>query len=155
MWVEDTPDKHRTFALPGPQPVLRGSGIRGDRSGSRTVDLAVMLTFDGETAVVAIGLRPPRTVRCWWRPAREATRGERDDVDAYVLVQTEVGAAAPVTSEAAAIDGVVTAEAITGPYDVIMRVRADGIDALGKLVVSRLQRIEGITRTLTCPIVHI
>lgn len=50
MWVEDTPDKHRTFALLGPQPVLRGSGIRGDRSGSRTVDLAVMLTFDGETA---------------------------------------------------------------------------------------------------------
>lgn len=76
-------------------------------------------------------------------------------MEAYVLVQTEVGAASTVAGEVGAIDGVVFAEAITGPYDVIALVRADSVDALGKLVVSRIQLTEGITRTLTCPIVHL
>ena len=29
------------------------------------------------------------------------------------------------------------------------------IDALGQLVVSRIQAINGVTRTLTCPVVHL
>jgi len=76
-------------------------------------------------------------------------------VEAYVLVQTEVGAAADVADEIGALDGVLSAEAITGPYDVIARLQADSVDALGRLVVSRIQLVEGVTRTLTCPIVHL
>ena len=30
-----------------------------------------------------------------------------------------------------------------------------GVDELGKLVVARIQAVEGITRTLTCPVVHL
>ena len=76
-------------------------------------------------------------------------------VSAYVLIQTEVGKAAQVAQEVALIDGVVSAEDVTGPYDVIVRAEADTMDDLGRLVVSRVQLIDGITRTLTCPVVHL
>jgi DNA-binding Lrp family transcriptional regulator len=76
-------------------------------------------------------------------------------VNAYVLIQTEVGKAAQVAEEVAGLEGVVAAEDVTGPYDVIVRAEADSMDELGKLVVSRVQLIDGITRTLTCPVVHL
>jgi DNA-binding Lrp family transcriptional regulator len=76
-------------------------------------------------------------------------------VEAYVLVQTEVGAAADASDEIGALQGVTSAEAITGPYDVIARVQTENVDALGKLVVSRIHLVGGVTRTLTCPIVHL
>ena len=76
-------------------------------------------------------------------------------VSAYVLIQTEVGKAAQVAEEVAGIDGVVSAEDVTGPYDVIVRAQADTVDDLGKLVVAKVQAVPGITRTLTCPVVHL
>lgn len=76
-------------------------------------------------------------------------------VQAYVLVQTEVGKAADVALAIAQIDGVTSAEDVTGPYDVIVRAGGPSVDELGSLVVSQIQRVPGITRTLTCPIVRI
>ena len=76
-------------------------------------------------------------------------------VQAYILIQTEVGKAANVASEIAQIKGVTLAEDVTGPYDVIVRAEARTVDELGKLVVARIQAVEGITRTLTCPVVHL
>jgi DNA-binding Lrp family transcriptional regulator len=72
-----------------------------------------------------------------------------------VLIQTDVGRAAGVARQIREIVGVVLAEDVTGPYDVIARVEADSIDELGRLVVSHVQLIEGITRTLTCPVVNL
>ena len=76
-------------------------------------------------------------------------------VSAYVLIQTEVGKAAQVAIEVGSIDGVVSADDVTGPYDVIARAVAESVDDLGRLVVSRIQMIDGITRTLTCPVVNL
>lgn len=76
-------------------------------------------------------------------------------VQAYILVQTEVGRAASVAEEIGAIDGVSLAEDVTGPYDVIARVEAETVDELGKLVIAKIQDVQGITRTLTCTVVHI
>jgi DNA-binding Lrp family transcriptional regulator len=76
-------------------------------------------------------------------------------VSAYILIQTEVGKAADVATEIAQIKGVTQAEDVTGPYDVIVRAEARSVDELGKLVVARIQAVEGITRTLTCPVVHL
>lgn len=76
-------------------------------------------------------------------------------VIAYVLIQTEVGKAAQVANEVGEIDGVVSADDVTGPYDVIARAEAESVDELGKMVVSRIQMIDGITRTLTCPVVNL
>ncbi|HEY8478732.1 MAG TPA: Lrp/AsnC ligand binding domain-containing protein [Spirillospora sp.] len=76
-------------------------------------------------------------------------------VQAYILIQTEVGKAADVASQISGITGVKLAEDVTGPYDVIVRAEARNVDELGRLVVAQIQAVEGITRTLTCPIVHI
>ena len=76
-------------------------------------------------------------------------------VQAFVLIQTEVGKAAHVAEEVRKIPGVESADDVTGPYDVIVKTSAADVDALGKLVVARIQSIEGITRTLTCPVVHL
>lgn len=76
-------------------------------------------------------------------------------VSAYVLIQTEVGKAAQVASEIGEIDGVVSADDVTGPYDVVARAEAGSVDELGKMVVSRIQMIDGINRTLTCPVVNL
>ena len=76
-------------------------------------------------------------------------------VQAYILIQTEVGKAAAVATTIAELDGVTQAEDVTGPYDVIVRAEANNVDELGKLVVAKVQAVPGITRTLTCPVVHL
>ena len=76
-------------------------------------------------------------------------------VEAYVLIQTEVGKAAQVADAVEKIPGVASAQAVTGPYDAIVHATADDVDSLGKLVVARIQAVEGITRTLTCPVVKL
>lgn len=76
-------------------------------------------------------------------------------VQAYILIQTDVGKAAEVAAAIAQVKGVTLAEDVTGPYDVIARVEADSVDDLGKLVIAKIQDVEGITRTLTCTVVHV
>lgn len=76
-------------------------------------------------------------------------------VQAYILIQTEVGRAASVAAAIQELPGVTSAEDVTGPYDVIARVEAPDVDELGALVIARIQDVEGITRTLTCTVVHV
>ncbi|MDJ0385478.1 Lrp/AsnC ligand binding domain-containing protein [Streptomyces sp. G-G2] len=76
-------------------------------------------------------------------------------VQAYILIQTEVGKASLVAESIGLIEGVIQAEDVTGPYDVIVRAQAETVDELGRMVVAKVQQVEGITRTLTCPVVHL
>ena len=76
-------------------------------------------------------------------------------VTAYILIQTEVRKAAQVAKDILDITGVQQAQAVTGPYDVIVRAEARNLDELGQLVVARVQAVDGITRTLTCPVVRL
>ncbi|MCP3998147.1 MAG: Lrp/AsnC family transcriptional regulator [bacterium] len=76
-------------------------------------------------------------------------------VEAYVLIQTEVGKAAEVARQISEIPGVTESEAVTGPYDAVVHTQAEDVDSLGKLVVARIQAVDGITRTLTCPVVKL
>jgi DNA-binding Lrp family transcriptional regulator len=76
-------------------------------------------------------------------------------VTAYLLIQTEVGKADLVVDAIRGIDGVVSADDVTGPYDVIVKTEADTLDELGKMVVSKIQAVDGITRTVTCPVVRL
>lgn len=75
-------------------------------------------------------------------------------VQAYILIQTEVGRSRGVSDAVAALEGVVHADEVTGPYDLIVRLEADSVEALGKLVIAKIQDVPGITRTLTCTVVH-
>jgi DNA-binding Lrp family transcriptional regulator len=75
-------------------------------------------------------------------------------VQAIVLVQAEVGESAAVARAVAKLAGVTAADVVTGPYDVIARVEAENIDELGRMVVSSIQSVPSVTRTLTCPIIR-
>ena len=74
---------------------------------------------------------------------------------AYVLIQTDTGRAADVAGSIRGLSGVISTEAVTGPYDVVVFVEAEDVDALGQLVVTAIQSVEGIVRTLTCPVVKL
>jgi DNA-binding Lrp family transcriptional regulator len=76
-------------------------------------------------------------------------------VSAYILIQTEVGRASHVTREIGNIKGITTVDGVTGPYDVIARAESDDLDGLAKSIVMPMQEIEGITRTLTCPVLQL
>jgi DNA-binding Lrp family transcriptional regulator len=71
------------------------------------------------------------------------------------MIQTDIGKAAQVAEQVGGVDGVELSEAVTGPYDVIARAEAPSMNDLGRMVVRDIQQIEGITRTVTCPIVTI
>jgi DNA-binding Lrp family transcriptional regulator len=73
-------------------------------------------------------------------------------VTAYILIQTEVGKAGQVTGQIRGITGVVAVDPVTGPYDVVARAEADDLDQLAKSTVMPMQELDGITRTLTCPV---
>ena len=75
-------------------------------------------------------------------------------MEAYVLIQTEVGRAEVVAKQLAGLPGVVSAEYVTGPYDVVLRISADTLALLQSDVVPAVQQVPGITRTLTCPIAN-
>ncbi len=76
-------------------------------------------------------------------------------VEAYVLIQTEIGKPGQVAEAVSEISSVTSAFVVAGPYDVVARVVAPDVDSLGKLTVTKIQAVEGVTRTLTCPVVHI
>jgi DNA-binding Lrp family transcriptional regulator len=74
-------------------------------------------------------------------------------VQAYILIQTEVGRAALAAASIAEISGVSSSEEVSGPYDVIVRVETTDAARLTDDIVPQIQKVDGITRTLTCPVV--
>jgi len=73
-------------------------------------------------------------------------------IQAYILIQTDIGKASSVAKAISAIPGVTLAEGVTGPYDVIMRAEAPGMEEFGRTILAKVQAVPGISRTLTCPV---
>ena len=76
-------------------------------------------------------------------------------IAAYILIQTEAGQAATVAAALRDLPGVSETASLAGPYDVIARAQAPNIDELAKLVTSRVQALDGVSRTMSCPVVHL
>lgn len=76
-------------------------------------------------------------------------------VQAYVLVRTMPGQASDALAHIKDIVGVTAAHVVTGPTDIIAFVEAQSMDALGRLIVSRIQQAPGVTRTTTCVVTPI
>ena len=74
------------------------------------------------------------------------------DVPEMLSFLAELG---QVTEDLRGIPDAISVETVAGPYDVVVRIEVDDVDLLGKLVVGRVQAVEGITRTLTCPVVSL
>jgi DNA-binding Lrp family transcriptional regulator len=81
-------------------------------------------------------------------------KGTYMSIQAYILIQTEVGKASSVANVIKTIPGVSLAEGVTGPYDVIMRAEAPSMEDFGRAILSKVQAVPGITRTLTCPVTN-
>jgi DNA-binding Lrp family transcriptional regulator len=74
-------------------------------------------------------------------------------VAGYILLNTQPGALKEAARKIADIEGVREVDAITGPYDAIAYAEAATPDELGRLVVSAIQRVPGVEKTLTCLVV--
>lgn len=75
-------------------------------------------------------------------------------VGAFIFVETAQGKAMGICGEIKKIKGVRTAHAVTGPYDIIVLVEGDDINMLGEFIVSQIQNIPGVLRTMTNIIVE-
>ena len=71
-------------------------------------------------------------------------------VDAYVLVDMAGGKTRVVLNKIAKLKGVRSAQAVTGPHDAIVQVRAADMIKLGHLVMNQIRGISRVGRTLTC-----
>jgi DNA-binding Lrp family transcriptional regulator len=73
-------------------------------------------------------------------------------ISAYILIQAG-GAASRVSREVAGIQGVNLVEDVSGPYDVIARADARNLSDLTANVLTKIQAIDYVDRTLTCRVV--
>ena len=71
-------------------------------------------------------------------------------VGAYILITAKPGKAGDMVKEVSNVEGVTSIHAVTGPYDAIAYAEVDGYSKIGDLVVSQIQKIDGVDRTLTC-----
>jgi DNA-binding Lrp family transcriptional regulator len=74
-------------------------------------------------------------------------------LEAFVLVQTDVRTGAQVAREIHSVPGVRRSHSVTGPYDVVATTSTEDLEELGRLV-DEIQKIPGVTRTLTCPVIR-
>lgn len=72
---------------------------------------------------------------------------------AYVLIDAEKGQSSSVVIALSEKPGVLAADVVWGPHDVVAMVEADDIDALMHLVQSGISIIDGIARIDTCLVV--
>ena len=69
---------------------------------------------------------------------------------AYILIEIQVGRVRNVIAELRTFDGIESADAITGAYDVIALIESENMAAVADLVTGKVQGIRGVLRTITC-----
>jgi DNA-binding Lrp family transcriptional regulator len=74
-------------------------------------------------------------------------------IEAYALVEAQLGRSKEVEHRFEEFDEVVHADTVTGCYDVLVRVRAESIEELVD-IETRMKGVEGVTRVLMCPVTH-
>lgn len=74
-------------------------------------------------------------------------------VDAFILVQARQGKAASVLQALRFLEEVIDAQMVTGPYDVIIRVRLADLHDLDVLLPARVKSLDGVLRVLASPVV--
>ena len=69
---------------------------------------------------------------------------------AYVLIEAEAGHVGAVIASLKKLPGVTEADAVTGPYDIILVVEADDNRTVGRLMMNNVHNVQGVKRTVTC-----
>lgn len=73
---------------------------------------------------------------------------------AYVLINIESSKTRKVYDSLQKIPNIAQLSAVTGPYDLIVTVQGTDFNAIGRLVVDKIQAIDGIVKTLTCNVIE-
>ncbi len=71
-------------------------------------------------------------------------------VKAYILVDTSSIRTTDILKELRAVNGVSSAEAVSGPHDIVVAVETDDLQNLGDIILTKIRTIEGVTKTITC-----
>jgi DNA-binding Lrp family transcriptional regulator len=72
---------------------------------------------------------------------------------AYVLIEAAPKKAVQACARIAKIAGVKSAHLVTGPYDIVVLAEAKDPSAIGKLVLSKIQAVPGVGKTITCVVI--
>ena len=72
---------------------------------------------------------------------------------AYVLINASPGRAIEVAQKMQGQSGISAADAITGEYDVIAVCEGPDVNAIGQLIVEKIQKVDGVFKTITCLVV--
>ena len=70
-------------------------------------------------------------------------------VSAFIFIECAQGKPLAVCRAVSRVEGIKMASAVTGPYDVVALGEAADINALGRLVVGKIQKIQGVLRPTT------
>lgn len=70
-------------------------------------------------------------------------------VEAFVFVECEHAKSREVMEKLLKIGGVKEARVVTGPYDIIALVAASNFKVLGDVVISKIQALNYVKKTLT------
>jgi DNA-binding Lrp family transcriptional regulator len=73
--------------------------------------------------------------------------------NAYVLIEVAPKKARAACGRIAKLSGVCSVHLVTGPYDIIALVEGKDPAAIGKLVMAKIQAVDGVGRTITCVVV--
>jgi DNA-binding Lrp family transcriptional regulator len=74
---------------------------------------------------------------------------------AYVLIEGAAGRIHRIMEELKRIPEVTACDAVTGQFDIIARIEAEDINALGRVSYAKIQMIEGVLRTITCNVINL
>jgi DNA-binding Lrp family transcriptional regulator len=74
---------------------------------------------------------------------------------AYLLIEARIGESKEVLNKIAQLDGVKSADPVTGPYDIIAIVEREDLNDIASLVTGEIGSIGGIRRNVTCVALNI
>lgn len=73
---------------------------------------------------------------------------------AYILINTKLGEVNEVLVELRKMEEIKNAYSTTGPYDIIALMESEDLVSLGNIIVQKVQKVEGVSSTLTCVVVE-
>ncbi|MEM1546281.1 MAG: Lrp/AsnC ligand binding domain-containing protein [Candidatus Methanomethylicia archaeon] len=69
--------------------------------------------------------------------------------EAFILINTEIGAEEEVLKKLKSIDGVKETCMVYGVYDIIAKIEAEDLDKLKDIVTWRIRRLDKVRSTIT------
>ena len=76
-------------------------------------------------------------------------------IKAYLLVETAIGTTRDVVTSLRAVEGIDSADVVTGPFDVIAVINVEDFTKVGLLVTEEVHTIPGIVRATSYPVVDL